>query len=188
MFLYYQEGNKYANKAPDVMLVKGVDGAYERDSFKTWVEGTVPAVVIEVSSKSTWIEDMVIKASLYARLGVKEYFIFDPLQEYLSSQLIGFRLIDDEYVQLPAGEDGGIDCEEMEVRLIPNGRFLFVTDLRTGKDIPALEREYEALAAIESELQDMTRRAEQEAQRAAQTEAENQRLRALLEQLQSSDK
>ncbi len=199
MFLYYQKGNIYANRVPDLMLIKGVDGTYERGSFKTWVERAVPALIIEISSKSTWIEDMVTKASLYARLGVKEYFIFDPLQEYLSAQLIGFRLVDDEYVGLPAGDDGGIDSEEMEVRLIPNDRFLLVTDLRTGKDIPALERGHATVAALEGELQEVMQRAEQEAQRAeqeaqraeqearraAEAEAENQRLHALLEQLQS---
>ena len=202
MFLYYQKGNIYANRVPDLMLIKGVDGTYERDTFKTWVEHAVPSLIIEISSKSTWIEDMVTKASLYARLGVKEYFIFDPLQEYLPAQLIGFRLADDEYARLPAGDDGGIDSEEMEVRLVPHDRFLLVTDLRTGKDIPALEREHAAVAALEGELQEVTQRAEQEAQRAeqeslraeqesqraAEAEAENKRLRALLQELQSRDK
>jgi Uma2 family endonuclease len=52
MFLYYQEGNPRANKSPDLMLIKGVDGSYQRRSFKTWVEHAVPSVIIEVSSKS----------------------------------------------------------------------------------------------------------------------------------------
>jgi hypothetical protein len=35
MFLYYQEGNPRANKSPDLMLIKGVDGSYQRRSFKS---------------------------------------------------------------------------------------------------------------------------------------------------------
>ena len=185
MFLYYQEGNPRANKSPDLMLIKGVDGSYQRRSFKTWVEHAVPAVIIEVSSKSTWIEDMVMKASLYARLGVKEYFIFDPLQECLPVQLVGFRLEDGEFVELAVGEDGGIDCHEMEVRFTPSDDLLLVTDLRTGKDVPAMWRKHQALDHLEAQLQQTEQRAEQEAQRAADAAAENQRLRALLEQFQS---
>jgi hypothetical protein len=191
MFLYYQEGNPRANKSPDLMLIKGVDGSYQRRSFKTWVEHAVPSVIIEVSSKSTWIEDVVMKASLYARLGVKEYFIFDPLQEWLPVQLVGFRLENGEFVELTAGEDGGIDCHEMEVRFIPSDDLLLVTDLRTGKDVPAMWRKHQAFDHLEAQLQQTEQRAAQEAQRAAQeaqratdAEAENQRLRALLEQLQ----
>src|SRR5262249_57298165 len=38
MFLYYREGHPEARKAPDVMVVKGVDATVRRRSFKTWEE------------------------------------------------------------------------------------------------------------------------------------------------------
>src|SRR5262245_51460906 len=45
MFLYYRKGDTGARRAPDIMVVKGVDPKVQRRSFKTWVEGTVPTVV-----------------------------------------------------------------------------------------------------------------------------------------------
>src|SRR4051794_429418 len=36
MFFYYEQGNPRAVKAPDVMVIKGVDGTFERRTFKLW--------------------------------------------------------------------------------------------------------------------------------------------------------
>src|SRR5262249_31728087 len=77
MFWYYQQGDPSACKAPDVLLAKGV-GKHRRRSFRSWEEGTVPAVIFEITSERTVQEDRVEKRDLYARLGVKEYFVFDP--------------------------------------------------------------------------------------------------------------
>jgi len=34
------------------------------------------------------------------KLGVREYFIFDPLGDYLSPPLRGYRLVGDEYIRM----------------------------------------------------------------------------------------
>src|SRR5690348_1039368 len=44
MFLYYEQGNPRACKAPDVMVSKGVRGKHPRRSFRVWEENAVPAV------------------------------------------------------------------------------------------------------------------------------------------------
>jgi len=93
MFLYYEEGNPRANRSPDVMVILGVDN-HTRRTFKTWVEHTVPSVIFEISSDETWREDLHAKRDLYARLGVAEYFLFDPLGDCLDPRLQGFRLED----------------------------------------------------------------------------------------------
>src|SRR5947209_4019642 len=82
MFLYYEQGNPKARKAPAVMVIKGV-GSHARRVFKVWEEKAVPSVIFEVSSQDTLKEDREVKPPLYARLGVKEYFLIDPEQEYL---------------------------------------------------------------------------------------------------------
>ena len=142
MFLYYEEGNPRAVKAPDLMVIKGVvDGHHERNSFKTWVEHAMPAVVIEVTSKSTWVEDVIQKSQLYPRLGVKEYFIFDPLRDYLEPQLRGFQLDEEDmvYVEMTPAADGSLFSDELDVIFRPDGRLLRVADALTGEDIPALD-------------------------------------------------
>jgi Uma2 family endonuclease len=93
IFLYFEKGNPAARRAPNIMVVKGVDPMVPRRSFKTWVEGTVPAVVIELTSAETAREDQEIKRQLYQELGVREYFLFDPLNEYLPRQLMGYRMV-----------------------------------------------------------------------------------------------
>jgi hypothetical protein len=44
MFLYYEKGNPAARRAPDIMVVKGVDPSLQRRSFKTWLGGESNAV------------------------------------------------------------------------------------------------------------------------------------------------
>ena len=113
MFWYYQEGNPRANKSPDVMVIKGVDN-HERRSFKSWEEGATPRVIFEITSESSMVEDMVTKSSLYARLGVREYFIFDPMREYVSSRMLGFRLREGEYEAVTPESDGRVFSEESD--------------------------------------------------------------------------
>src|SRR2546421_67104 len=69
MFWYWEQGNPRANKAPDVMVVKGV-GKHFRRSFRSWEEGGVrPCVIIELASEDSWREDLENKTVLYASLG-----------------------------------------------------------------------------------------------------------------------
>lgn len=75
---YYEEGEPKEVISPDVMVCFGVPKR-QRTSYKTWEESDVaPSVVIEISSRGTWRKDRVEERALYAMLGVKEYFIFNP--------------------------------------------------------------------------------------------------------------
>lgn len=166
MFLYYEKGNPKAVKAPDVMVIKGVDN-HERRIFKIWEEHAVPCVIFEVTSKSTMIDDLVTKSFLYAALGVREYFVFDPLRDYLENQLVGFSLEEKEYVPIQADDNGSLCSKELEVLLIAKNDLLRVVDPNTNELIPGFN---EAMT-----------RAEQERLRAETAEAELARLRAIIE-------
>src|SRR5215207_7984890 len=96
MLLYFEEGNPRASVAPDVMVFKGVD-KHRRRIYKLWEERVPPSVVIEVTSPSTRREDRAKKWALYARLGVAEYYLYDPLDEYLHPPLQGYRLDEGEF-------------------------------------------------------------------------------------------
>ena len=74
MFLYYEEGNPTACVAPDVFMVQGV-GKHERRTYRLWEEGQPPAVIFEVTSRGTRLEDLGTKRAVYAMLGVREYFL-----------------------------------------------------------------------------------------------------------------
>ena len=93
LMFYYEEGNPAAVVSPDVFVVKGVRKGLRR-TYKLWEEGVAPCVVIEMTSRSTRLEDKGNKRALYALLGVREYFLFDPLGEYLKPPLQGFTLVD----------------------------------------------------------------------------------------------
>src|SRR4030081_1006319 len=91
MLVYYVPGDKRRHVSPDVFVVVGVR-KHDRDYFLVWEEGKTPTVVIEVTSKSTMQEDLKKKMVLYKDVfKVKEYFLFDPLGDYLKPRLQGYR-------------------------------------------------------------------------------------------------
>ncbi len=62
--------------------------------------------MLEVASPSTWRDDLGWKRSVYARLGVREYWQFDPSGEHLPARLQGERLARSGYVRQPAATAG----------------------------------------------------------------------------------
>ena len=103
LLIYYEEGNPRVSVAPDTFVVFGVEDRMRRN-YKVWEEGKGPDFVLEVASLNTWREDVERKPGIYAGLGVREYFLFDPRSEYLSPRLQGYRLVDGEYERLSAVE------------------------------------------------------------------------------------
>lgn len=201
MFLYYRKGNSRLYKIPDIMVIKGIDASYERRTFKIWEEKAAPNVIFEITSKSTWLEDSFGKASLYASLGVKEYFVFDPLHEYLDEQLVGFTLEDEAYAPIEANADGSLTSQELGLSLRADGALLRAIDPGTGQLVPGLD-EAMNLAAQETQrakqeaqraeqeaqrAKQEAQRAEQEAQRASAAEAEVERLRKALQDAQKKN-
>ena len=109
LLMYYVEGNPRVSVAPDVFVVFGVEDRV-RMNYKVWEEGKAPDFVLEVASKSTWREDLGRKRDIYARLGVKEYWMYDPTGEYFSPVLQGLRLAGGAYVRrlAVASPDGAL--------------------------------------------------------------------------------
>ena len=173
MLMYYVEGDQDKCVAPDVFIVRGV-GNHERRTFKLWEEQHAPNVVIEISSRKTKKEDLNWKKQLYAWLGVREYFIFDP--EYkLKPPLRAYRLHGGQYIE-EAVTSGRVLSNELKLELVNTGKELRLRD-------PLTER----LLLTSDEIAGAQRRAEaaQQAEAAARqaAEAELARLRAELAQL-----
>jgi Uma2 family endonuclease len=177
MFLYYQEGDPGKRRSPDIMVVKGVDGRRKRRSFKTWEEKAVPRVVMEFTSKQTAAEDLGDKKELYRTLKVREYFLFDPLREYLPHPLMGSRLVRGAYQGLTADADGAQVSEELGLRLVPEVDQLGLYDVQTGEKLLSMEDAISRMNESRRELAETEQELEKERRRVAKLENELKRLR-----------
>ena len=99
-FVYYERGNRNARVVPDVFVSLGARSGL-RDVFLLWEEAPLD-FVLEVASQSTHRYDSTGKRVLYASLGVREYWQYDPGGRYLEPVLQGFRLRGGGYERLPA--------------------------------------------------------------------------------------
>ncbi len=163
----------------------------DRRTYKIWVEGKAPDMVIETTSRRTRRKDMRIKPELYARLGVKEYFLFDPLGEYLDPPLQGYRLDGADYRRIEPAEDGGLDSRELQLRLrLGEGHLDFVR-WDTGERLltraewlqraaESRKREADRAAREAAAREREAARAEREAEARRAAEAEVARLQAEL--------
>ena len=174
MFLYYAEGEPKKNRAPDIMVIFGVP-KHTRNIFKTWEEGAVPSVIVELSSPQTIREDLGPKRELYARLGVAEYYLFDPLGQSLDPRFQGFQLRQGVYLPFPLGPDGGIPSPVLGLRMVPEDFMIRLVDVETGRLILTNQEKLEALEDQELETAEARRIAEVERDRA---EAERDRAEA----------
>jgi Uma2 family endonuclease len=182
MLFYYEEGNPAACVAPDVFVVQGVAKG-ERRTFKLWEEGQPPTVVFEITSRGSRLEDLGTKRALYAMLGVQEYFLYDPLGEYLQPPLQGYRLQQGEYERMLPGDQGQLVSQALSLELrLQHGQFQVVNPA-TGERLltPA---EAHAARRTEAEARQVEAAARQAAEaRAALAEAELERLQDELARL-----
>jgi Uma2 family endonuclease len=179
LFLYYRKGDPTAVVAPDGFVVKGVSkllpGNQMRRKYLLWEERQAPCFVLETTSTSTRRKDEE-KKEIYARLGVAEYFQFDPDGEYLDPRLQGVRLMggqDRRYRTIRPEPDGALLSQTTGVLFRAEGNRLRLTDAATGAPILRSAEKTRALR-------------EAEAKAAAETMARHQaekRIRALEEEL-----
>ena len=183
LLVYYEEGNPRVSVAPDVFVVFGVEDRV-RMNYKVWEEGKGPDFVLEVASKSTWREDLGPKRDVYSRLGVKEYWLFDPTGEYFSPVLQGLRLAGGARVrQLPvASPDGALTLrsETLGLELRAQGAEMRFRDPATDETLLSHREEHAARRAeAAARREEATARREEAAGRRA-AEARVAELEAIL--------
>ncbi len=159
-FVYYEEGNPKKVVTPDLFVAYGVPQRTDRRVFKIWEEGVTPDWVLEVTSKSTWREDEGAKRRLYERLGVTEYWQFDPTGDYLDPILKGRTLEDGRYRELELERrDGGL-CRFSEVLgldlRLEDGRLRFFDPKRASYLLTPMEQ-HQALEEQRRPLEDLDR-------------------------------
>src|SRR5687767_2880890 len=142
LFVYYQEGDPTKVVAPDFFAVRGVPRG-QRRVYKVWEEGKAPEVVLELTSPTTHLEDLGNKRAIYEELGVREYFICDPLVKAGKPNLRGFRLKGGVLLPFPeTRREQGVQIFASEVlglELHGAGSTLRWVDPRTGRPLPNLE-------------------------------------------------
>lgn len=105
LLVFYERGNRRKHLAPDVFVVRGVS-KWRRLHYLIWQEKKAPEVVIELTSSTTRKEDLTHKFGLYRDvLKVKEYFLFDPFEDYLDPPMQGYHLRKGAYVPIKAVND-----------------------------------------------------------------------------------
>lgn len=139
MFLYYVEGNPARCVCPDVFVTFGIPKTpKKRRSYFLWREGRPPSMIIEVTSEGSRKEDQE-KKKLYARLGVEEYFIDDPLDEYLEPPLQGYRLVRGKYEPIEPDEEGRLLSRVTGLLLHRDDQGLRLIDAKTRRPLPRIE-------------------------------------------------
>lgn len=175
-FLYYAQGFPKIRVAPDVMVIFDVTPG-GRDNYKIWEERSVPKVIFEMTSKSTKDEDKIFKKNLYEQLGVQEYWLFDPKGEWITEQLIGYRLQDGIYQKITDNLS-----QSLQLRLEIDAHIIAFYRLDNGEKLLIPD---ELLAALKQETQ-LRKEAEERANlaenRANLAEAKLAEMEAILQQ------
>ncbi len=152
-FVYYNRYNGRDNISPDVYVIFD-HPTPTPPSWKTWIEGKFPDVVFEITSPSTQAQDLSDapggKRRLYAELGAREYYIYDP-QQVMRPSLLGYEARAGRMEPLSATPGGGIMSPLLGAELRPMamgetaermaGVWLRVIDPRTGEPIPTAEED-----------------------------------------------
>ncbi len=107
-FIYYEMNNPRRSVSPDCYVSFGVDvdAIMEQNSYIIWRVGKPPDFVLEIASESTGRYDDTGKRDLYTSIGVGEYWRYDASGgRFYQRPLVGERLVDGEYQELPIHEE-----------------------------------------------------------------------------------
>ncbi len=160
LLIYYEKGNPGRCVAPDVFVVFGA-ARHNRMVYKLWEEPKPPDFVLEVASENTWRKDLGEKRALYAKLGVREYWLFDPRDEYFDPPLQGLVLRGGAYRALPGVPDDGartIRSEVLGLDVRVEDDVLRFRDPATGEYLRNLAEEKAARQAAEARIAELEAR------------------------------
>ena len=173
LLLHYRQGDRRASVAPDVFAAFGV-GDRERLSHKLWQGRSVPSFVLEVLSGSGADRDMKDQRVLYARLGIEEFWLFDPFGARIKGHLLGLRLCGGAYEPIPPLHGrAGYRSVVLNLEFRNESGHLRIRDPESGQDLKSHQE------AVEECRQERRSRPEAE-MRAAEAEARVAELEAAL--------
>lgn len=166
---------------PDVFVLKNQIPEH-LTSYRLGDGNPAPNVIIEVLSTRTRRSDLYQKPKLYAKWGVKEYFVYDPrprTRKTKMRRLWGWQNRDGQVVEMVLEKDNSLWSNELESRLIPDGVYLRLYDKDGNLRLTEAETERQKRFELEKQLE--FERVEREKLTINMLE-EIERLRRLLEQ------
>ena len=170
--------NQYDHTDPDLAVFIGVPTPTQR--IKSWKVGNpdrpVPQVVFEVASEGTWLAGLQDKPTRYTRIGVQEYYAYDPdtprTWKTGGMRLRGWHRQGRMMVELKPDVRGRLWSPTLSSFLVPQDDELWLTDINSRKRLSSEE----ALQLVQTQLvQADAARIEAEQQRA---EEQRQRIEA----------
>ena len=183
LLLFYVEGDPKKFVVPDNFVVLDCKPGFRR-SFKIWTEGRVPNVIFEVTSRKTRKQDETLKPQVYAQIGVRELFLYDPTLDYLTTALQGYRMEGGRYERLEPTVPGTLESTELGLLLRLDRERLVIQDAASGLPLLTKAEAEEARAEAETARAEAEReRAERAENRATALELELDRLRQQLQKL-----
>lgn len=155
LMIYFEEGDAQKCRAPDVIVVQGVEKR-QRRTYKLWKEKKAPTLAMEILSKGTRNQDKKDKKPDYAQIGVDYYVLYDPEGTYLQPALQVYRRTGNDYVPMVVSS-GIFPCPPLGISLsLGDDGLLVLTDLNTGEIIPrlpdALKAAQEQVRALQEEI------------------------------------
>lgn len=182
--LLYRQGDRTAVLAPDLMVAFG-PVSRQQPSYKLW-EQPLPALVMEVLSKSTSRNDRQDKMHTYATLGIEEYWLFDARRKRQPARLDGYRLQDGRYRPLLANAATQMTSRVLGLELhvleeegeatTPSGHTLRFFDPASGEFLRSHQEEHDDRLAERAARQQAE--ADQQTAEAARQQAEADKQRA----------
>lgn len=166
---------------PDCLIAFDVDtdAVWRRVGYDPLQNGKPPDFVIEVASRRTHRNDTMRKRDIYQRIGVPEYWRFDPEGgRYYGQVIIGERLVNGQYERFPLTEynDGSVGATSSVLNLnfrSRDNRFR-VHDPETGEEYEHPQQTNLRLGETNARLGETNARLEEAN---ARLEAEIRRLR-----------
>jgi Uma2 family endonuclease len=153
--------------APDLAFFRDMQpSAAELASVRSWKvyepNRPIPTVVFEISSKDTWEDDLAKKPTAYGRMGVREYFAYDPShppywrvsRKWPGIRLLGWRYNSaGEIEEIKPNDKGWLYSNELQHWLGSDGRWLRLYDANlrmalTGEEVAVQEREAREAAEL----------------------------------------
>ncbi|MYF27637.1 MAG: Uma2 family endonuclease [Gammaproteobacteria bacterium] len=179
LVMLFEKGNPKAALSPDLMVVFNA-GNPDRSSYKVWEEGdAVPAFALEVLSKRTWHKDVRVKPGLYAALGVREFWLFEPFEP----RLAGYRLDGREYTRIRPAAGGGLPSRVLGLEVIVEDDRIRFRNAATGEILPDHVHADAMRVEAEARAESAVARAESAEARAESAEERARRAERRIEEL-----
>ena len=155
----------------------------ELDELRSWKLAQpgrpAPTVIFEFCSKSTWPDDVNIKPETYNRMGVREYFVYDPHKRPFwrnkKLHLRGWRYQDGQAEELKSTlADGRLWSEELDSWIVPDDHYLRLYDRDGRRRLDKSETQALEVQAATDQAQAALKEVDQFQRRISQAERQTQ--------------